>query len=233
MLSVSRMEMQKQMGPKCTCVPPLCIEHLVRVGLLLALTRAHGHLSLLGLLNNVVVRDIKAKLALHLADLLDSELRHLVGDLERPFALDVSLGEDDINLLQITASSLWVEEVGEGESSEVDKGEEQVHTPRTAGREKGSEHDNGEVANPVGTSGGRTSHSTGTERVDLGRVNPGQRQGGEGEETDEEEDTNDGTLSGPITTGSQTGHGDDETATLACETDQEQVTTTNVLNHEE
>ena len=200
---------------------------------LLVIRAAETTLGLLGVLDHVVVRGIQAKLALHLSDLLDGELGHFVGDLEGPLALNVSLGEDDIDLLQVTASSLGVEEVGEGQGSEVDQSEEEVQTPTGCSGEHGSEHDDGEVANPVHAGGSRASHGTGTEGVDLGRVDPGQRKRSKGEEDDEEEDTDDGTLGVLGTTSSQTGHGNDERETLTGETNQEQVTTANTLNHEE
>lgn len=201
--------------------------------LLLALAAAHGHLSLLVLNGGVVTGRVQAQLDLHLADLVDGELGQGVGNLEGPLLLDVGLGEDDIDLLQVTTGGLGVEEPGHGHTDEVDQGEEEVDTPGTGGGEDGGEHDDGEVGDPVGASRGRGGHGTGAQGVDLGRVDPGQGQRREGEEADEEEDTDDGTLGGLGAALDQTAHGDDERGTLAEETDEEQLATTDLLNHEE
>lgn len=161
--------------------------------MLVALATAGTHLDLLGL-NSVVVRGSETQLGLHLSNLLDGELGQVLGDLERPLLLNVGLGEDHINLLKVTSSSLDVEEVGEWNTDEVNQCEEKVDTPGALRREDGSKHDDSEVGDPVGTGGGGGTSGTGTEGVDLGRVDPGERQESEGEEDDEEEDTDNGTL---------------------------------------
>lgn len=140
----------------------------------LALAAASCHLDLLRL-SGVVVGGSQAKLDLHLADLLDGELRQLISDLEGPLLLDVGFGKDNVNLFQITAGSLDIKEVGEGDRGKVDKGEEQVKAPCAPACENGGEHDNGEVVNPVGASGSRCCHGTGAKRIDLGRIDPRQR----------------------------------------------------------
>lgn len=211
----------------------LGVYQLFRGVLILALTAAHSHLSLLGLVGGAVAGDIQTKLLLHLSDLSDRKLGQGVGNLVGPLLLDVGLGEDDVDLLELTAGGFSVEEPGEGETDEVDKSEEEVNTPAGCRGEDGGKHDDGEVGDPVGAGGSGGSHGSGTEGVDFGRVDPGQRQSGEGEEADEQEDTDDGTLGVLDTTSDQTGHGDDETETLAGETDQEEVATTDLLNHEE
>lgn len=208
------------------------VEKLVR-GMLHALATAHRDLSLLRLGSDLMIRGIQTKLVLHLSDLLNGELRQLVGNLVGPLLLNVGLGEDDIDFLKITAGGLRVEEPGEGDTNEVDKGEEEIETPTTAAGEHRCKHDDGEVGDPVGASGSRGSHGTGTERVDLRRVDPGQRQRRKGEEADEQENT-DGSTLGVLGGGiNQASHGNDERKTLASETDQEQLATANPLNHEE
>lgn len=87
--------------------------------LVLAIAAASSNLNLLGL-SGVVVAGSQAKVDLHLGDLLNGELRQLLGDLEWPLLIDVGLGEDDINLFQITTGGLNVEEVGEGNGAEID-----------------------------------------------------------------------------------------------------------------
>ena len=181
----------------------------------------------------MLLRRVQTQLGLHLSDLLDTELRQLIGNLVGPLLLNVGLREDDVDLLKITTGGLRVEEPGEGDADEVDKGEEEVDTPATAGGEHGSEHDDSEVGDPVGAGRGRGSHGTGTERVDLGRVDPGQRERCKGEEADEQEDTDGGTL-GVLSGGiDQASHGNDERKTLTSETDEEQLATANPFNHEE
>ena len=181
----------------------------------------------------MVLGDVETQLDGHLSDLLGVELGHLVGDLEGPLALDVGLGEDEVDLLEVATSGLGVEEVSEGHTDEVDQGEEEVDAPGTGVGEDGGEHDDREVGDPVGAGGRGGSHGTSAEGVDLGRVDPGQRQRCEGEEDNEEEDTNNGTLGGLRTALDQTAHSDDETQTLAHEADEEQVAAADPLDHEE
>ena len=177
--------------------------------------------------------EVQAQIASLLADLRKVELGHLLGDLEGPLALDVGLCVDDVDLLEITAGRLDVEEVAKGNGAQVDQREEEVHAPGARGGEDGREHDHGEVAHPVGAGRRGGTGGTGAQGVDLGGVDPGQRQQREGEEADEEEDTDDGTLGVLLGLLDQTGEGDDETEALAEEADQVQVATANPFNHEE
>lgn len=142
--------------------------------LIFVLAAASSHLNLLGL-TGMVVGGSQAKFHLHLDDLLNGELRQLLSDLEGPLLLNVSLGEDDVNLFQVTTGGLNIEEVGEGNGGEVDQGKEQVETPGATVGENGGEHNNSEVVNPVGASGGGSSYGTCAKRIDLGRVDPRQR----------------------------------------------------------
>lgn len=196
-----------------------------------AAAAAEAELGLL--LGVVVVADVQAEVAGLLGNLLERELGHVLGHGVGALALDVSAGVDDVDFLELTASRLDVEVPAEGNGAEVDESEEEVDTPRTGGGKDGREHDDSEVADPVGAGGGGTTGGTGTQGVDLGRVDPGERQQGKGEEDNEQEDTNDGTLGVGLGLLDQAGEGNDETETLAQETDQVEVTTTDTLNHEE
>jgi hypothetical protein len=201
--------------------------------LITRVTTGRGHLDLLVRRDVLVVRDVETDLALHGGNLIGRKLGHGVGDLVGPLLLNVGLGEDEVNLLQVTTRSLGVVEPGEGETDEVDQGEEEVDTPGRSVGEDGGEHDDGEVGDPVGTGGGGGGHGTGAQGVDLGRVDPGERQRGKGEEADEQEDTDNGTLGVLLVLLDQATHGDDEGQTLASETDQEELAATDLLNHEE
>ena len=137
---------------------------------------------------------IQAQVARLLDNLLETELGHGGGNPERHLAFDMGFGVDDVDLFKLTAGSFNIEEEAEYQAEEVEKCEEEVNTPWTLASEQRREHDDGEVADPVGASRRSRTHSTGTEGVDLGRVDPGQRQESECEENDEEENTNGGTL---------------------------------------
>ncbi len=137
---------------------------------------------------------IETELAALLGNLLHVKLGQVIGDHEGPALLNVCLGIDDVDFLELTTGGLHKKEVGDGDTDEVNESEEEVDTPAGGGGEERSEHDDGKVGDPVGTGGGGGTSGTGTEGVDLGRVDPGERQESEGEEDDEEEDTDNGTL---------------------------------------
>lgn len=134
---------------------------------------AHGSLGLLGLSVDLEVGGIETQFVLELGNLGNGELGHLLCDPVRPLALNVGLGEDDVNLLEITTGGLTVEEPGEGDGDKVDKREEEVDTPVGLVGEHRSEHDDGEVGNPVHASGSGGGLRTSTEGVDLRGVDPG------------------------------------------------------------
>lgn len=176
---------------------------------------------------------VQAQLARLLGNLFHAELGHGVGDHVGHLAFDVGPGVDDIDLFELTASRFDVEEPTEGNGDQVHQSEEEIHTPATGGREHGSEHDDGEVANPVGAGRRGGTGGTGPHGVDFGRVDPGQRQQSEGEERDEQENTNDGTL-GVLGGGvDQASKSNNEGETLAEETNQVQLATANPFNHKE
>lgn len=95
--------------------------------------------------------------------------------------LGESGGEDEVNLLESTASGLDVEEVDNGNEEGVHDGEEEEATPGSGIEEGRGELDDGEVEQPIG--GGRDSIGVGAsaEGVHLGGVQP--ERGGKGQRT--------------------------------------------------
>lgn len=190
---------------------------LVKLLAVLAVVTAEAELILI---SGSGIAGIQAEFTRLLSNLLEVELGHLVGDSPGHAAFHVGLGVDDINLLKFTASSLHEEEVAYHKTDEVKDGKEEINTPRAPVGENRGEHDDRKVGDPVGTGRGGSTLGTGTERVDLRRIDPGQRQNSEGEEDDEKEDTNGSTLGVLRVVPNQASEGDDETETLAQETDQ-------------
>ena len=180
-----------------------------------------------------MVVDVETKLAALLRNLLEGELGHVLGDHERPALLDVGPRVDDVDLLELAAGRLDVEEPAERDGEQVDQREEQVHAPPAGGREHGREHDHGEVADPVGARRRGGAGGTRAQRVDLGRVDPRERQEREGEEGDEEEDADDGALGVLLGRVDQAGERDDKRQALAEEADQVQVAAADLFDHEE
>lgn len=124
-------------------------------------------------------------------------------------------------------------EPSNGNGQEVDEGEEEINAPGAGIGEYRREHDDGEVADPVGAGRCGSGSSTGTQRVDLWWVDPRQRKDGKGEKHDEEVDTDSSTLGILRGRVDQTCHGDDEGETLTNEADEEELAATDLLNHEE
>ena len=203
---------------------------LVKLLAVLAVVTAEAELVLI---SGSGIAAIQPEFTRLLSNLLEVELGHLVGDPPGHAAFNVGLGVDDINLLELTASGLHEEEVAYRNTDEVKEGEEEINTPRAPIGEQRGEHDDRKVGDPVGAGGGGSTLGTGTERVDLRRIDPGQRQDSEGEEDDEKEDTNGSTLGVLRVVPNQASEGDDETETLAHETNQIQLATADLLNHEE
>ncbi len=112
-------------------------------------------------------------------DLVLAEARQLLGGPHVAFLLDVSLGEDEINLLEGTAGRLGIEEVDKGEEDGIKGGEEEVGTEAARARvvdEHGGDHDDEEVPQPVRHRRYGIGLGPRLERVDLSRVQPRQRQ---------------------------------------------------------
>lgn len=165
-------------------------------------------------------------------DLLEIKLGHVVGDLECHLPFDMGPGVDDVDLLKLTASRLDIEEVAQYQTDKVKQREEEIKAPSTLVSEKRREHDHGEVADPVGAGRRCGTHCTGTEGIDLRRIDPGQWQKSECKERDEEEDTNGSTLGVLLIFLDQASKCDDKAEPLAQETDQVQVATADPFNHE-
>lgn len=201
--------------------------------LLLAIGVAEAHFYLFRRSVKLPLRKSQAQLGRHAGDLLIVELGHRLGDLVGPFLLDMGLCEDQIDLLQLAAGCLRVEVPAKWHGNQIDQCEEQIDTPGTGVREDGREHDHGEIGEPVSAGRHGGGGGTGAQGVDLGRVDPGQRKDGEGEEHDEEEDPDDSTLGVLLGGVSQAGHGDDKAEALAEEADQEELTAADLLDHEE
>lgn len=146
--------------------------------------------------------------------------------------LGVTLGEDDIDLLQRAVGGLGVEEPDEGDEQTVQDGEEQVGTPANVGDHDGGDHDNQEVEEPVAA--GRDSVGLGTslDGGQLSRVQPGQRQPSGTESGHVEEQTEDSTLGSLLVTRDQTGKGDNHGNALKEGSTQEELATTDLLNEE-
>ena len=207
-------------------------------------TLIHGNIHLLTML----LLKGQAQISGHTGDLLVTEFWHFLGHLEGPLLLHVGLGENQINLLKLAAGGLGIEEIPDGDTDEVDQGEEEVKTPFTLVGKDWREHDDGEVADPVGACRHGRRSRTRAERVDLGWVDPRQRQEGEGEEDDEKKETDSCSLAVLLSLmdvarggrrcaldiiGAQASHRDYETETLAQKTDDEQLASTNLFDHEE
>jgi hypothetical protein len=86
----------------------------------------------------------------------------------------MGFGIDDVDLFKLTAGCLNIEEEAEYQTEEVKQCEEEINALWALAREKRREHDHGKVADPVGIGRRRRANSTGTEGVDLRRVDPGQ-----------------------------------------------------------
>lgn len=84
-------------------------------------------------------------LANGLGDLSLVHLGELLSGLHVAHLLSVTLGENEIDLLEGTASSLGVEEVDDGDEGCVECGEEEVGSPANVGDQDGCNHDNEEV----------------------------------------------------------------------------------------
>lgn len=108
--------------------------------------------------------------------------------------LEVSLSEDEIDFLQGTLFGFWVEEVDDGDETGVDDGEEKISSPVDVGDHDGGDHDDKEVEEPVGDGRYCVGLCSGSERVNLGRIQPWKWQPSCAEESNVCEESNTGTL---------------------------------------
>lgn len=164
-----------------------------------------------------------------------SHARKLLGSGDIADLLSVTLGEDEINLLEGATRGLGVEEVDDGEEDGVHASEEGVGAP-TVGtgsvNHDGSDHDDEEVPEPVGDGGGSVSLCAGLERVDLSGVQPGERQPGSTEEGDVGEETDSSSLGGSGGTRDQSTESENHGSTLADGSNEEEFAATDTLNGE-
>lgn len=129
-------------GPSSAPLPFMC-RHLKTGG-----TSVRGLPFLLIFAQRIGLLYITAKTQphCHFCNLLFAELRHLLSDLERPFLVHMSLREDEVDFLKMATGGLnmesvkracgvgtamtylWVEEIGKGQSTQVDDGKEEVGT---------------------------------------------------------------------------------------------------------
>lgn len=167
-----------------------------------------------------------------LLDFLVGELGQLVGSAHVADVLGVTLGEDDIDLLQTAVGGLGVEEPDEGDEQAVEDGEEQVSTPADVGDHDGGDHDNQEVEEPVAAGRDSVGLGTGLDGGQLSRVQPGQRQPSGTESGHVEEQTEDSTLGSLLVTRDQTGKGDNHGNALKERSTQEKLATTDLFNEE-
>ncbi|KAH3661398.1 hypothetical protein OGAPHI_006805 [Ogataea philodendri] len=166
-------------------------------------------------------------------ELLVVQLGHSVGHNESRNTLVVGSGENDINFLKRSTSSLRVEEVDDWHVNEINDGKEQVASPLGLVDEDWSEHDNGKVRQPVSTGGDRCGHSSGSQCIDFRWIHPWKWQDCEGKEGNEQEETDSGTLSVVSVLLNQTSESNDESNTLTSSTDQEKRSSTQSVDKEE
>lgn len=165
-------------------------------------------------------------------DLLLVQEGELLGSLDVRHLLDVTLGKDDINLFQRPSSRLGVEEVDDGQEAGVDRGEEQVGSPADVADHDGRHHNNEEVEEPVGASTDSVGLGARLDGVDLGRVQPRERQPCCTERGDVGEQTNGSTLGGTGSTRNETSKGDKHGNTLPDCAVKEELPSANALNQE-
>lgn len=159
-------------------------------------------------------------------------MRQLLGRTHVGHLLHVTLGENQINLLERSVFRLGVEKVNDGNEEGINDCEKEVRAPSDVANHNGGDHDNEEVEEPVGASGDGVRLGTGLDRGNLSRVEPGKREPGCAEGGNEGEQAYSGTLSGFGTAGDQAGEGDHHGRTLAEGADKEEVATADLLDQE-
>lgn len=206
----------------------LCHLAATRVGNVLLLPAVAGILHLASL----VIRGLETILASLCVDLRSIEVRKLLGSGDIAHLLEVALGEDEINLLKGSPGGLRIEEIDDGEEEGVQNCEEKVCTPTDAVNEHGSDHNNEEVPAPVRDGGQGVCLGTSLQRVDLSRVQPGQREPGGTEEGDVGEETNSGTLGRVRIARDQACEDKNHGQALAYSTPEEELAASDTLNEE-
>ena len=191
-------------------------------------------LAELGLLElaGLFVVGVEAVLAGLGVNFLVGEVWELLSGGDVRHVLHVTLGEDDVDLLEGSLLGLWVEEVDDWEEDGVHRGEEEVGTPTDVGKHGWSEHDDGEVEQPVRAGRDGVGSGAGLDWVDLGWVQPWKWEPGGTEEGDVGEETDGGSLGSAWSVWNQAGEDEDHGQALTDSTDQEELATTNALNDE-
>lgn len=128
------------------------------------------------------------------------------------------------------AYRLGVPEVQDGQEEGVQRGEEQVSSPANRVDQDGRDHDDEEVPDPVGHGRGGVGLRAGLERVDLGRVQPGERQPSGTEECDVGEETDTSTLGSRGRVGNQSAKDKDHGQALANGSDEEELSAAQALD---
>lgn len=190
-------------------------------------------LALRGL--SLLIAAIEAIFTGLVGNLVVGHTRKLLGSPDIAHLLSVTLGEDKVNLLERATRCLGVEEVDDGEEDGVHASEEGVGSPSKGTgsvNHDGCDHDNEEVPEPVGDGGGGIGLRSGLEGVDLGRVQPGEREPCGTEEGNVGEETDSGTLGSSGGTRDQGAEGQNHGETLADGTDEEELAATDTLNGE-
>lgn len=167
-----------------------------------------------------------------LLDLAIVQVWKLFRSLDIGHVLDVSLGEDKIDLLKGALLGLRVEEVDEWDEKKVHDGEEEVSCPAYLVNHDWHNHDNHEVGNPVDGGGDGVGATTSANWVDLGWVQPWEWEPGGTEEGDVGEETDSGTIRGGLGVWKQAGEDEDHGQALAEGTDEEELAATSTLDDE-
>ncbi|KAG7737240.1 hypothetical protein KL930_004678 [Ogataea haglerorum] len=117
--------------------------------------------------------------------------------------------------------------------NEIHDSKEQVASPFGLVDENWGEHHHGKVGDPVGTRGDGGGHCSSSQSIDFWWVHPWERQDGEGEDGNEQEETNSGSLGGLLVLLDQTTKSNDEGDTLTCGTNQEERSSSESVDQEE
>lgn len=194
-----------------------------------------------------------------LLDLLVGEEGELLGGLDVRLALDVALGEDDVDLLERAPRRLRVVQVDEGQEAGVDNGEKEVRAPSDARDHDGRDHDclrwemlvivlglgglkelearvvehtDNKVEQPVGAGRHGIGLASDLDRVDLGRVQPWQGQPGRAERGNVREETHSRALCDLGVAGDQACESDDHGQALAYCAPEEKLPSASALDDE-
>lgn len=168
----------------------------------------------------------------HSQNLRTIQIRHVLRSLHIADILQISLGEDKIDLLERATLRLGVEEIDDGDEARVDDGEEEVGAPADVGDHDGRDHDDQEVEEPVRDGRGGVGVGARAQRVDLRGVEPGERQPGRAETGDVGEEADDGAVGGGFRAGDQAGEDEDHGEALPDCAPEEELSAAGFLDDE-